>query len=66
MRFGADEAGKGPVLGSMFAAAVLADPAAVPEGVDDSKRLAPDRRAELAAAMRATDGIRIGVAEIAP
>lgn len=64
MRFGADEAGKGPVLGSMFGAAVLAEPGVIPDGVDDSKRLPPARRETLAAAMRDSDGIRIGVAEI--
>ncbi len=31
-----DDAGKGPELGSMFAAAVRADPAALPGGVGDS------------------------------
>lgn len=52
MHLGVDEAGKGPVLGSMFVAAVRTDPAALPQGVDDSKRLPPDRRAELAAGIR--------------
>jgi ribonuclease HII len=66
MRFGVDEAGKGPVLGSMFAAAVLADPADVPDGVADSKRLSPARRDELAAALREHERVRIGVAEITP
>lgn len=52
MQLGTDEAGKGPVLGSMFAAAVRADPAALPAGVADSKCLTAGRRAELAAAIR--------------
>jgi ribonuclease HII len=60
--FGVDEAGKGPVLGSMFAAAVVADPADLPEGVADSKRLTPDQRERLAAAIR--DVAEVGVAEI--
>ena len=47
MEFGVDEAGKGPVLGSMFVAAVRADPAALPDGVGDSKGIAPARRREL-------------------
>ncbi|MFC4989508.1 MULTISPECIES: ribonuclease HII [Saliphagus] len=65
MPFGADEAGKGPALGSMFAAALyVADPSALPEGVADSKRLSPERREELAAALRGDDRVRIGVAEI--
>ncbi|PSP82414.1 ribonuclease HII [Halobacteriales archaeon QS_1_68_17] len=62
--FGVDEAGKGPVLGSMFAAAVRADPGALPAGIDDSKRLAPGRRADLAARLRDDDRVAVGVAEI--
>lgn len=64
-RFGVDEAGKGPVLGSMFAAAVcLADPTHLPEGVADSKRLSATRREELARRLRADDRIAVGVAEV--
>ncbi|ELY51754.1 ribonuclease HII [Natronococcus jeotgali] len=67
MPFGVDEAGKGPALGSMFAAAVrVPEPDALPEGIADSKRLAPERREELAAILREDDRIAIGVSEIAP
>ena len=67
MPFGVDEAGKGPALGSMFAAAVYCDdPAALPDGIADSKRLAPERREELAATIREDDRFRVGVAEITP
>jgi len=52
MRIGVDEAGKGPVLGSMFAAAVRTDPDALPAAVDDSKHLARERREALAASIR--------------
>lgn len=62
MAFGVDEAGKGPVLGSMFAAAVAGDPADLPDGVADSKRLAPERRDELDERIRAR--CAVGVAEI--
>jgi len=63
MRFGVDEAGKGPVLGSMFAAAVRADPAALPDGVGDSKDIRPERRERLAGEIRASAGA-VGIAEI--
>jgi len=63
MRVGVDEAGKGPVLGSMFAAAVRADPAALPDGVADSKTLSPERRETLAAQIR-DRATGVGVAEV--
>ncbi|NGM69844.1 ribonuclease HII [Natronolimnobius sp. AArcel1] len=67
MPFGVDEAGKGPVFGSMFAAAVsLENPDWLPEGIADSKQLTPTRREELAATIRADERIRVGVAEITP
>ncbi len=63
--FGVDEAGRGPVLGSMFAAAIaITDPTDLPDGMDDSKNLSPERRETLAAAIRADDAISVGVAEI--
>ncbi len=66
MPFGVDEAGKGPVLGSMFAAAVRADPAVLPAGIDDSKNLTPARRGELADQLRADDRVAVAVAEVPP
>ncbi len=51
MQLGVDEAGKGPVLGSMFAAAVRADPDSLPDDVGDSKDIPPARREELALAI---------------
>ncbi|MFB6309172.1 MAG: ribonuclease HII [Haloarculaceae archaeon] len=62
MRLGVDEAGKGPVLGSMFAAAVRADPDDLPDGVGDSKGIAPERRQELAATIR--EVAAVGVSEV--
>lgn len=64
MRFGVDEAGKGPVLGSMFAACVRAPDGTLPENVSDSKQLSPTRRETLDAAIRDTDRASVGVAEI--
>jgi ribonuclease HII len=52
MRVGVDEAGKGPVLGPMVAAAVRVDPTTLPDGVDDSKRLSAERRTTLDARLR--------------
>lgn len=65
-RVGADEAGKGPVLGPMVAAAVRAEPTALPDGVDDSKRLTPERRASLAAQLRAAEDVDAAVAVVEP
>ncbi|MDL5362427.1 ribonuclease HII [Halalkalicoccus sp. NIPERK01] len=65
-RFGIDEAGKGPVLGPMIAACVVAPEGALPEGIDDSKRLAPARREELARALREDDRIAVGLAAVSP
>ncbi|WP_144797513.1 ribonuclease HII [Halorubrum depositum] len=66
MYLGVDEAGKGPVLGPMVAAAVLATPASLPADVDDSKRLSPDRREAIAETVRESDGVAVGVALVEP
>ena len=44
---GIDEAGRGPLAGPVAAAAVILDPARVPKGLDDSKKLDADRREDL-------------------
>lgn len=41
---GVDEAGRGPWAGPVVAAAVVLDQAAIPDGLDDSKRLSAARR----------------------
>ncbi|WP_281194564.1 ribonuclease HII [Halorubrum sp. F4] len=64
MYVGVDEAGKGPVLGPMVAAAVRTDPESLPADVDDSKRVAPARRREIAAALRASDAVGVAVATV--
>lgn len=63
---GVDEAGKGPVLGSLFAAAVAADPDTLPEAVDDSKRLPDERRETLATTLMEDPSVTVAVAEIPP
>ncbi len=60
-QIGVDEAGKGPVLGPMIAAAVRAETADLPEGIADSKRLTPATRESLADRLHATDAVDIGI-----
>lgn len=45
---GVDEAGRGPLAGPVYAAAVVLDPVEVPDGITDSKRLPAARREQLA------------------
>ena len=64
---GVDEVGRGPLAGPVTAAAVLLDPACVPEGIADSKRLTAARRATLAEALAAcavVSVVHVSVAEI--
>jgi len=49
---GVDEAGRGPIAGPVFAAAVILDPRRPIAGLRDSKLLAPTRRAALAVTIR--------------
>lgn len=44
---GVDEVGRGPLAGPVVAAAVILDPAAPIEGLDDSKKLSAGRREQL-------------------
>ena len=50
---GVDEAGRGPLAGPVFAAAVILDVARPIVGIADSKKLAPARRESLAIEIRA-------------
>ena len=45
---GVDEAGRGPLVGPVFAAAVILDPHTLVHGLRDSKKLTAQRREELA------------------
>ena len=49
---GIDEAGRGPLAGPVFAAAVILHPARRISGLDDSKKLAASTRSELAGQIR--------------
>jgi ribonuclease HII len=49
---GVDEAGRGPLAGPVYAAAVILDPARPIDGLADSKQLTAGRRAQLAPLIR--------------
>ncbi|MFC6873551.1 ribonuclease HII [Halobellus marinus] len=61
---GSDEAGKGPVLGPMVAAAVRGAPEQIPDRVDDSKQLSVAVREEIARTLRGQSDVAVGVAVI--
>ena len=62
---GIDEAGRGPLAGPVFAAAVVLDIARVPQGIDDSKKLAAARRERIAEELRACAHVGLGQASVA-
>jgi len=49
---GCDEAGRGALLGPLYAAAVILDPSASISGIDDSKKLTAGKRESLAGEIR--------------
>lgn len=49
---GCDEAGRGSLVGPLYAAAVILDPAKRLRGLDDSKKLTPQEREDLDAKIR--------------
>lgn len=51
---GVDEVGRGPLTGPVTAAACILDPARIPQGIDDSKRLKEADRVRLAAEIKET------------
>ncbi|WP_454617305.1 ribonuclease HII [Bradyrhizobium cenepequi] len=59
---GCDEAGRGPLAGPVVAAAVVLDPKRIPKGIDDSKRLTPERREELFEQICATSAFAVAFA----
>ncbi len=63
MIVGVDEAGRGPLAGPVVAAAVLLCKPR-PSGLDDSKKLSPDRRAVVDAAIRRRCQWAIGVVDV--
>jgi len=63
MIIGVDEAGRGPLAGPVVAAAVILCDEGI-EGLDDSKKLSANRRAELEAAIKRSCRWAIGVADV--
>lgn len=61
---GVDEAGRGPVFGSMFVAAVKANPSDIPDIVDDSKNLTNNQVADIATQLRSNDSISYAIVEV--
>lgn len=62
---GVDEVGRGPLAGPVMAAAVVLDPEAIPEGLNDSKQVTAKRREALAAQLAERAQVGVGVAEVA-
>ncbi len=62
---GVDEVGRGPLAGPVTAAAVVLDPAALPEGLNDSKVLTARRREVLREAIMTSAEVSIAHASVA-
>ncbi|GAA6201544.1 ribonuclease HII [Aquicoccus sp. SU-CL01552] len=62
---GVDEVGRGPIAGPVTAAAVILDPQATPEGLNDSKKLTARRREALEQALSGCAEIAIAHASVA-
>ena len=62
---GVDEVGRGPLAGPVTAAAVILDPANIPDGLNDSKKLTAKRRAILAQEIHASADVSIAHATVA-
>jgi len=61
---GVDEVGRGPLAGPVTAAAVILDPARIPEGLNDSKVLSTARRETLTEAILASAQVSIAHASV--
>jgi ribonuclease HII len=61
---GVDEAGRGPWAGPVVAAAVILDPDTLPSGVNDSKKLTPEKREELYDVILRVAEVGIGIADV--
>ncbi len=62
---GVDEAGRGPWAGPVVAGAVILDPHAIPDGLNDSKKLSKLQRERLFAELQQCARIGLGSASVA-
>jgi ribonuclease HII len=61
---GVDEAGRGPWAGPVVAAAVILNPDTLPSGVNDSKKLTPEKREELYDVILRVAEVGVGIADV--
>ena len=61
---GIDEAGRGPWAGPVVVAAVILDPNRIPEGLNDSKLLTPEARADRYEAIMATAIVAVAIGPV--
>jgi ribonuclease HII len=61
---GVDEVGRGPLAGPVTAAAVVLDPGAIPEGLNDSKKVPQAKREALFDTLHQVAQVSIGWADI--
>lgn len=64
MKIGCDEAGRGPVFGSMFIGCVYANKSQLSDQIDDSKNLKTEKIHTLAEEIKNTEGIDYTVLEV--
>lgn len=62
---GVDEVGRGPWAGPVTACAVVLDPANIPDGLNDSKKLSAARRAAMARDILASAAVSVAHASVA-
>ena len=60
---GIDEAGRGPLAGPVVAAAIILNPDTLPIGLQDSKKLTPQKRIFLAEKLKQCAHIGLGISE---
>ncbi|MEP4195081.1 MAG: ribonuclease HII [Aliishimia sp.] len=61
---GVDEVGRGPLSGPVMAAAVVLNPASIPAGLNDSKKLSAKKRELLYPLIMAQADVAVGIASV--